>query len=53
MACSTHGERRNAFRILVAKPGRKRLLKRPKRRWENNIKINLRGRGQVGWTGLI
>jgi hypothetical protein len=35
-ACSTNGENRNAFRILVGKPGRPRL------RWEDNIKMDLR-----------
>jgi len=35
------GERRNAYRILVGKPEGKRLLGRPKRRWEDNIKLDL------------
>jgi hypothetical protein len=39
------GERRYAYRVLVEKPGRKRRLVRPRRRWEDNIKINL---GEVG-----
>ena len=33
---------RNAYRVLVGKPEGKRHLGRPKRRWEDNIKINLR-----------
>jgi hypothetical protein len=33
------GERRNAYRILVAKPEHKRPLGRPRCRWVNNIKI--------------
>jgi hypothetical protein len=33
------GEKRNAYRILVGKPGSKRLLGRPRRRWVDNIKI--------------
>ena len=33
---------RNAYRVLVGKPERKRPLRRPRRRWEDNIKINLR-----------
>ena len=33
---------RNAYRVLVGKPERKRLLGRPRRRWEDNIKMNLR-----------
>ena len=33
---------RNAYRVLVGKPEGKRPLGRPRRRWEDNIKINLR-----------
>jgi hypothetical protein len=37
------GETRNAYRILVGKPeGKRRLLGRPRRRWVENIKIDLR-----------
>jgi hypothetical protein len=36
----------NARKILVGKPKRKRPLGRPRRRWEDNIKINLR---EIGW----
>jgi hypothetical protein len=41
-ACSTYGEKRNACRILVGKPEGKRPLGRPRRRWEDNIKMDLR-----------
>jgi hypothetical protein len=41
-ACSTHGEKQNAYRILVGKPERKRQLGRPRHGWEDNIKIYLR-----------
>jgi hypothetical protein len=41
-ACSTKGEKRNAYRILVGKPEGKRPLRRPRRRWVNNIKKDLR-----------
>jgi hypothetical protein len=41
-------EKRNALRILVRKPEGKRPLGRPKCRWENNIKMDLR----LGWSGL-
>jgi hypothetical protein len=47
--CSTNGEKRNAYRILVGKPEVKRPLGRPRRRWVDNIKINLR---EMGWDGL-
>jgi hypothetical protein len=41
-ACSTNRETRNAHRILVGKAEGKRSLGRPKRRWSDNIKIDLR-----------
>jgi hypothetical protein len=44
-ACSTHGEERNAYRIFVGKPEGKRPLGRPRRRWEDNIKMELRETG--------
>jgi hypothetical protein len=39
------GETRNAYRILVGKPEGKRPLGRPRRRWVNNIKMDL---GDIG-----
>jgi hypothetical protein len=45
-AYSTDGEKRNAYRILVGKPERKRPLGRPRRRWDDNIKLDLR---EIGW----
>jgi hypothetical protein len=42
------GEWRNAYRILVGKSDGKRPLGRPRRRWVDNIKMNLR---EVGWGG--
>jgi hypothetical protein len=41
-ACSTHGERRNAYRVLIGNPEGKRLLGKLRRRWEDNIKMDLR-----------
>jgi hypothetical protein len=41
-------ERRNAYRILVGKPEGKRPLGRPRHRWVDNIKMDLR---EVGWDG--
>jgi hypothetical protein len=43
------GEKMNAYRILVGNPVGKRLVEKPRRRWENNIKMNLR----QDKTGLI
>jgi hypothetical protein len=36
------GEKRNAYRILVGNPERKKPLGRPRRRWVDNIKMDLR-----------
>jgi hypothetical protein len=41
-ACSTNGEKRNSYRILVANSERKRPLERPKCRWVDNVKMDLR-----------
>jgi hypothetical protein len=48
------GEKRNAYRLLVGKPEGKRPLGRPRRRWVDNIKMDLRevGWGDVDWIGL-
>jgi hypothetical protein len=35
------GEGRNVYRVLVEKPGGKVLLERPRRRWEDGIKMDL------------
>jgi hypothetical protein len=40
------GEGRGAYRILVRIPEGRRLLERPRRRWEDNIKVGLQ---EVGW----
>jgi hypothetical protein len=47
-ACSTNGEMKNAYRILVGKPEGKRQIGRPRRRWEDNIKMNLMEIGSGG-----
>jgi hypothetical protein len=50
--CRTNGEKRNAYRLLVGKPEGKRPLGRPRRRWVDNIRMDL---GEVGceldWSG--
>jgi hypothetical protein len=39
------GEKRNVYRLLVGKPEGRRLLGRPRRRWIDNIKMDLLERG--------
>jgi len=45
------GERRGVYRVLVGKPEGKRPLGRPRRRWEDNIKMDLQevGCGDMDW----
>jgi hypothetical protein len=43
------GEKRNAYRILVGKSEGKIPLGRPRRRWVDNIKMELR---EIGWDGM-
>jgi hypothetical protein len=45
-SCSTNGERKKAYSLLVGKPEGKRPLGRPRRRWVDNIRMDL---GEVGW----
>jgi hypothetical protein len=49
------GERGGAYTVLEGKPEGKRPLERPKRRWENNIKMDLRevGGGGIDWIHLV
>jgi hypothetical protein len=52
--CSTNGEKRNAYILLVGNPEGKRPLGRPRRRWVDNIMTDL-GEvvwGDVDWIGL-
>jgi hypothetical protein len=48
------GEVRGVYNILVGKPGGRRPLGRPRRRWEDNIKMDLGeiGFGNVDWISL-
>jgi hypothetical protein len=43
------GEKRNAYRLLVGKPEGKRPLGRPRRRWVDNIKMDVL---EIGWGGV-
>jgi hypothetical protein len=48
------GKKRNVYRLLVGKPERKRPLGKPRRRWIDNIKMDLLeiGSSVVDWIGL-
>jgi len=48
-ACSTYGERRGVYRVLVGKPEGKRPVERLGRGWEYNIKMDLQ---EVGCEGM-
>jgi hypothetical protein len=48
MVCSTNGKKRNGYTILVGKPEGGRPLGRARRRWVDNIKMDLR---EIGWGG--
>ena len=48
-ACVTYGLGRSVYRVLVGKPEGKRPLGRPRRRWEDNIKMDLQ---EVGCEGM-
>jgi len=43
------GDRRGACRVLVDRTGGKRLFRRPRHRWKENIKMDLQ---EVGWAGI-
>ena len=49
------GERRGGYRVLVGKSEGKRLLKRPRHKWEDNIKMDLQdvGCGDMDWIDLV
>jgi hypothetical protein len=48
-ACSTNGEKKNVYRLLVGEPEGMRPLGRPRRRLVDNIKIDLR---EIEWGGM-
>jgi hypothetical protein len=47
------GEKGNAYRLLVEKPVGKRPLGRARRRWVDNIRMDLGKWDGVMWTGLV
>ena len=48
------GETRSLYRVLVGKPEGRKPLVRPRRRWEDNIKMNIQKEGWIGidWIDL-
>jgi hypothetical protein len=46
-------EGRNMYRVLMGRPEGKRQLERPRRRWEDGIKMDLRKFGWGVWIGFI
>jgi serine/threonine protein kinase HipA of HipAB toxin-antitoxin module len=48
------GEERNMYRVLMGKPEGKTPLGRPRRRWEDGVRVDLReiDRGSVDWIQL-
>jgi hypothetical protein len=48
-ACSTNGEKRSVYRLSVGKPEGRRPLRRPRRRWVDNIRMDL---VEVGWADV-
>jgi hypothetical protein len=48
-ACSPNGEKRNAYRLVMGKPEGKRPLEIPRRRWLDNIRMDL---VKVGWDDV-
>jgi hypothetical protein len=53
-ACSADGKERCVYRVFVGKPEGKRPLGRPRRRWEDNIRMDLQkvGCGGMDWFEL-
>jgi hypothetical protein len=54
-ARSTYGESRSVLKVLVGKPEGKRPLERPRRTWEDNIKMDLKNVGieVMGWIEMV
>jgi hypothetical protein len=49
-SCSTNGRNKNACNLLAGKTERKRLVGRAERRWENNIKMDLK---EIGYGAVV
>jgi hypothetical protein len=46
--CGTHGRERVVYRVLVGRPDFERPLERPRRRWDDSVKLDLR---EIGFDG--
>jgi hypothetical protein len=53
MGEARHGGEEKAKKMLVGKPEKQRKLERPRQRWEDNIKMDIRERGFGVWIGII
>jgi len=55
LACGTNGLGEVVYRVLVGKPEGKRQLGRPRRRWVDNIRMDLQevGCGYMDWIGVV
>jgi hypothetical protein len=51
-ACGTHGRGEKVYKVLVGKPERRIPLGRPRRRWEDGVRIDLREIGLGVWIGF-
>jgi hypothetical protein len=47
------GDKRGAYRVLMGNTEGKRPLGRPRRRWEDDIKMDIQELGSGAWTGLV
>jgi hypothetical protein len=47
--CSSNGQKRKEYRTLLEKPEGERPLGRPRRRWVDNVKMDLR---EIGWGSM-
>jgi hypothetical protein len=48
-SCNIYGEMRNVYKILVRKSEGKRPFGRPKHRWKDNIRMDLK---EIGWESV-
>ena len=53
--CLVWADKRGAYRVLVGRPEGRWPLGRPRRRWDDNIKMDMQGMGwgDMDWIGLV